>query len=1570
MEEVEDAEAGHLPSEDHSRPTIHLPGSLAPVYHGRKLLRSCLRYILRGKCRLSSFARSFVSRRFDQKQSFGTACRSVFPMPIPYPEVLRGGAADESLRGAVKRWVCGVVICLNYLYLGRPRSAGLDVWLGKALTSKQWAAIGRLEHLAAAWFHVSPVGPEEMGRTAEKVETMNSMLDSLETQAAAIGHFGQNYFPAGMQDDRPGNDVRSGCRQIGTSESSSMSTFKPVDPSRLSFIGTPSFDPGPYLDPLSRRIFEDPLQERMKPADFVGKPPKLRVHCSRSDRIRLFELLDASNRLALFEAKEVTLQFGSGLFAVVKDMDRDRMILDSRGANCLEVPPGRWIRSLANGESLTRLSLEPAEALLFSGNDLRDFYYLFGASESRSRRNVLVGGVHPREVSHLHCFKPHHGHTKQLFGSLASLAMGDCQAVELAQSCHLSMALQHGVLSADSLLTMEKPLPRSSTVIGVVIDDFVAISKVASTFKASGDEMSEGANAASLMQEVYKDVGLIPHEKKAFRDETHATFWGVDVDGTAGLVRGSLKRAIPLAGILFKMAELGVSTGGLMQVVVGSLISLFLYRRRLLALLDPLFGAYRGVSPRAIVALSGEVRSTLCLCGMLLPLSVTNLRAASPQVIAASDASGWGEAGVIAGIPRALGKEMLRHSLRKSVWTKLLAPADAWLRSHDLLEAEDELPSEDIYRSNPLFELCAEAPDYRLLFASAKKGNRHINIGEVRAALKVEKLLGERSPSSRVLLGADSQVALGTLIKGRATSRALNQELQRSLPWMLGFDVYLDCLYFHTKLNRGDDPTRGRDIRAPSREWPGWLQEMQGGQFDTFDLWLKEHGLDDLSLSGLPPFSELEHGTDLPAVTRRSRSQGSDCKETESKTSEVKASRWSSVPERGNPVADACPRDRCCSKTGLPGEETELTWKPPSFPVPTTEDGGGTGPLRGRTQFPGAGDDASVPGPVSGRSELVDEAVVLLTSFPRNMFVVPKGSLWPPCKPGYLDLFSGKRGVARELAQNGCWSLCIDLAHGPEEDVMNPSLQEKLRRLVDLDVFLGAGGGPVCTSFSTAITPAVRTREAPYGLPDVSERMKVKIEDGNRMAIWMFSFLEHCLKRGLRVWMENPAGSFMFKLPEWLALQTRWPSLKAWLVDYCRYGTPWRKRTKFFTDGPLGGVRTLCKCSGPHQLLRGRSAVHRKSWTAVAQAYPVGVCKELTQNLLSVPREEVANQRNGPLSDIAMVGGGRTGEASNPGPRRPRTGRAGTLDDVNLVEPRTMAIQTRVWNDFADWMNDRLSSEAVDSVLKQHGLLALVLKEYGNCIYGEGRSLFVYRHLVVYTQQSFIGIKPHLQCCWDLIARWEIAEPPSHRVPIPEPIAKALMVCAILWGWRRFAAVLGISFFGISRPGEPLKALRKHLILPGDLLQENFQTAYLRVENPKSRRRGIGKVQHLSVEVPVFVEYLNNVYKADDRHEPLLRCSASAFRRRWDALVDALLIPATAQLTPGGLRGGGCVSSFQKGVSIPLLLWKMRLRQQQTLENYLQEAVADSVIPGLPSNTRQRIAALASLFDLVMRLQP
>ena len=248
-------------------------------------------------------------------------------------------------------------------------------------------------------------------------------------------------------------------------------------------------------------IFNDPLACREPPERCSERPPKMRVHCSRNQKIKLFSLLDASDRLRVHLPHDVCSRYGSGLFAVPKDLDRDRLILDSRGANLLETPPQRWIKSLASAETLCRISLEDDEVLACSGNDLRDFYYLFKATQSRSRRNVLVGPMHPQELVGLRALQQEHLQSKVVYGSLNTLAMGDCQAVELAQSCHLGLALQKGIVDSDSLTTMYKPVPRSGTMVGLVIDDFVSMSKVKESVFEKGS--SEGARRAETMQSAY-----------------------------------------------------------------------------------------------------------------------------------------------------------------------------------------------------------------------------------------------------------------------------------------------------------------------------------------------------------------------------------------------------------------------------------------------------------------------------------------------------------------------------------------------------------------------------------------------------------------------------------------------------------------------------------------------------------------------------------------------------------------------------------------------------------------------------------------------------------------------------------------------------------------------------------------------------------------------------------------------------------------------------------------------------------------------------------------------------------
>ena len=180
---------------------------------------------------------------------------------------------------------------------------------------------------------------------------------------------------------------------------------------------------------------------------------------------------------------------------------------------------------------------------------------------------------------------------------------------------------------------------------------------------------------------------------------------------------------------------MGFATADLMQVLVGAIISFFLFRRRLLSLLDPLFQTYRGRDPRAIIKLGPKTRETLLVVVVLLPVAATNLRAHPSQWLCASDASGWGEAAVITEVEEKIYLELLRHCVRKSLWVRLLSPFAAWRRVHEELQPQDEVPGEaEPYTSHPLWQTLVEALPFSLLYSNKKSGNRHINIGEVRAA--------------------------------------------------------------------------------------------------------------------------------------------------------------------------------------------------------------------------------------------------------------------------------------------------------------------------------------------------------------------------------------------------------------------------------------------------------------------------------------------------------------------------------------------------------------------------------------------------------------------------------------------------------------------------------------------------------------------------------------------------------------------------------------------------------------------------------------------------------------------
>ena len=265
-----------------------------------------------------------------------------------------------------------------------------------------------------------------------------------------------------------------------------------------------------------------------------------------------------------------------------------------------------------------------------------------------------------------------------------------------------------------------------------MIDDFVCGQKVSRSSARSSP--SDGAQAAARLSDAYVREGLIPHTGKAFRDQIKATFWGTDIDGEAGIVRGSLQRAIPLMYVILRVLSVRAATPHLLQVIAGSLVSIFIYRRRLLSLLNQIFAVVQHLEADEVVHIGPELQTELMMCAVLLPLAATNIRALVLPQVCATDASGWGEAEVSCEIPLALAREAVRHSLRKSAWVRLLTPTQALARLHDDLDPEAELPGDHSFAMHPLWEVLLRFPKYKLRWKAQSERLRHINVSELRAS--------------------------------------------------------------------------------------------------------------------------------------------------------------------------------------------------------------------------------------------------------------------------------------------------------------------------------------------------------------------------------------------------------------------------------------------------------------------------------------------------------------------------------------------------------------------------------------------------------------------------------------------------------------------------------------------------------------------------------------------------------------------------------------------------------------------------------------------------------------------
>ena len=134
---------------------------------------------------------------------------------------------------------------------------------------------------------------------------------------------------------------------------------KRVIASRIKWKNPPSFDPRPYLvDPIVAAVFEDPDVLTL-PQNLWPSKRRTRVQCNRSELLELVKIWDAYGSLALVPCEDVPKDETVGIFAVPKDHQFDRLIINPTVINSRMAGYSHYTKKLAPGALISLLSLEP-----------------------------------------------------------------------------------------------------------------------------------------------------------------------------------------------------------------------------------------------------------------------------------------------------------------------------------------------------------------------------------------------------------------------------------------------------------------------------------------------------------------------------------------------------------------------------------------------------------------------------------------------------------------------------------------------------------------------------------------------------------------------------------------------------------------------------------------------------------------------------------------------------------------------------------------------------------------------------------------------------------------------------------------------------------------------------------------------------------------------------------------------------------------------------------------------------------------------------------------------------------
>jgi hypothetical protein len=577
----------------------------------------------------------------------------------------------------------------------------------------------------------------------------------------------------------------------------------PIQAARIALPASLQSKPiGSLLPPALSSEYADPANF-LRPAAEVaalnadkplGKP---RISGDRTEYIQLLKRMLSVGMLTFTDEPKAINSF----FAVAKDADADRLILDARWANRLFVEPRRV--ALPNASHLAQLSFPFGAKLHCAKSDLSNFYHQLRLPDAWQPYFALPS-LTVEECGQLGVS------SNRPYPMCTTLPMGFSHAVVLAQAVHEFVLYKDGRLKrANNILEHQSPgVDRCLHL--VYIDDFVMLAL----------DRLELRREFGYALDAYARYGLPENTKKRIAppdQPNKVTAIGIEIDGSRLTLSIAAHDRIKLMSNTLTLLRARTVSGHDLSRVIGSWVWCLMLRRAALVVLNESY-RYLRVAEQRRFTLWPSVRDELLCLMTLAPLLQTDMAAPFHHRVYASDASE-----VAAGVVSTPLTDQLQARLYplSHVPAFNLLPVSALYNARMIDSPITANPPELLahYATAAGTELLqsVSAARWSVLVSSRWHHRQHINALELHAALlSLRHALSQPNAAcSRIFMLVDSSVAYYALWKGRTSSRPIMHVLRQINALLLVSGCSLQCCWIPSSSNPADAPSRLRPLPPP-----------------------------------------------------------------------------------------------------------------------------------------------------------------------------------------------------------------------------------------------------------------------------------------------------------------------------------------------------------------------------------------------------------------------------------------------------------------------------------------------------------------------------------------------------------------------------------------------------------------------------------------------------------------------------------------------------------------------------------------------------------------------------------